>query len=112
MLATELEVIVYPDAGTDWQDRSSLITFVRQSRQENTGLPSAIRLPRYSGTIPIQNIVLPPTSTSYLRTKSSLPPSSMRNTARLAGTVRMAEPSRTGNAIICAATSIRPLGSI
>ena len=37
----------------------------------------------YSRTIPIQNIVLPPTSISYLRTKPSLPSSPIRSTARL-----------------------------
>ena len=39
--------------------------------------------------MPIQNICRSPTSISYLRTKSSLPSAPMRNTARLAGTVRM-----------------------
>ena len=49
----------------------------------------------YSGTIPIQNIVLLPTSTSYLRTKASLPSVPMRNTDRHAGTFRTCAPSRT-----------------
>jgi dienelactone hydrolase len=38
-----------------------------------------------SGTIPIQNMVLSPTSISYLRTKVSLPSSPMRKTDRPAG---------------------------
>src|SRR6266849_4835379 len=47
----------------------------------------------YSATIPIQNMVLSPTSISYLRTKVSLPSSAMRNTERPAATVLIASPS-------------------
>jgi len=49
----------------------------------------------YSRTIPIQNMVLSPTSTSYLRTKVSLPSSPMRNTERPAGIVFTVSPSFT-----------------
>ena len=48
----------------------------------------------YSRTIHIQNIVLPPTSISYFRTKPSLPSSPIRNTARLAGTVKLRQHQR------------------
>ena len=41
----------------------------------------------YSGTIPIQNIVLSPTSISYLHANVSLPSSPIRNTDRPAGIV-------------------------
>src|SRR5881409_673684 len=51
--------------------------------------------------MPIQNMVLSPTSTSYLRMKSSLPASSIRKRARLAGTVRRAAPSRTESGMMC-----------
>ena len=39
--------------------------------------------------MPIQNICWSPTSTSYLRTKSSLPSVPIRNTDKHAGTVRI-----------------------
>ena len=55
--------------------------------------------------MPIQNIWLLPTSTSYLRTKSSVPSPPMRNTERLAGTERMVVPSLTKSDMMCAATS-------
>src|SRR5262249_10964148 len=61
---------------------------------------------------PIQNMVLSPTSTSYLRAKVSLPSSPMRNTDRPAGTVLIASPSRTASGALCSATSRRPLGSM
>ena len=41
----------------------------------------------YSGTIPIQNIVLSPTSISYLRAKVSLPSPPIRNTDKPAESV-------------------------
>src|SRR6267143_1333887 len=66
----------------------------------------------YSCTIPIQNMVLPPTSMSYLRTKVSLPSSPMRKTDRPAGMVRIASPSLTSTGRLCWATSMRPLGSM
>ena len=64
----------------------------------------------YSGTIPIQNMVLSPTLASYLRTKVSLPSSPMRNTVRPAGTVFTASPSLTFTGRLC--SSKRPLGSM
>src|SRR5215467_2453802 len=58
--------------------------------------------------MPIQNMVLSPTSTSYLRTKVSLPSSPMRNTDRPAGTVFTLSSSRTSTGRLCSATSIWP----
>src|SRR6516162_10802329 len=66
----------------------------------------------YSGTIPIQNMVLSPTSTSYLRTKVSLPSSPTRKTERPAGIVFTASPSLTFTGRLCCATNKRPLGSM
>src|SRR6516225_595225 len=66
----------------------------------------------YSGTIPIQNMVLSPTSTSYLRTKFSLPSSPIRKTERPAGIVFTASPSLTFTGRLCCATNRRPLGSM
>src|SRR5262245_47578222 len=77
----------------------------RESPQRRVDTP-------YSCIIPIQNIVLLPTSTSYFRTKSSLPSLPMRNTERHAGTWRTFAPSRTNSGLMCAATSRRPLGSM
>ena len=56
---------------------------------------ASIRSVPYNPTIPIQNMVLSPTSISYLRTKVSLPSSPTRNTERPAGSVFIASPSRT-----------------
>src|SRR5258705_345719 len=69
-------------------------------------------LDRYRWTIPIQNMVLPPTSMSYLRTKVSLPSPPMRKTDKPAGSVRTASPSLTSTGRLCWATSTRPLGSM
>jgi len=66
----------------------------------------------YRGTIPIQNMVLSPTSISYLRTKVSLPSSPIRNTERPAGIVFTVSPSFTFTGKLCCATSKRPLGSM
>src|SRR5436305_194088 len=66
-------------------------------------IPGAIIAPSavYSGTIPIQNIVLSPTSISYLRTKVSLPSPPMRNTDRPARIVFTASPSLTFTGRLC-----------
>jgi hypothetical protein len=66
----------------------------------------------HSLTMPIQNIVLLPTSMSYLRIQSSLPSRPILNTERHAGTVRTVAPSLTASGMMCAATRMRPLGSI
>jgi len=63
-------------------------------------------------TIPIQNMVLSPTSTSYLRTKVRLPSSPIRKTERPAGIVFTASPSLTFTGRLCCATNRRPLGSM
>src|SRR5205085_3611730 len=47
----------------------------------------------YKPTMPIQNICRSPTSTSYLRRKSSVPSPAMWNKDRQAGTKRVAAPS-------------------
>src|SRR5882762_5760179 len=64
----------------------------------------------YSGTIPIQNIVLSPTSISYVRAKVSLPSSPIRKMESPAAIVLTASPSRTFTGRLCCTTIRRPPG--
>jgi hypothetical protein len=63
-------------------------------------------------TTPLQNCVLLPTSTSYLRANVSLPSLPMRKTVSPALSVLMVPLSRTGSGCMLAATIMRALGSI
>ena len=67
--------------------------------------------PPGSPTIPIHHWNLPLVSTSYVRTKSSVPSSPTRNTERPAGTLTMLDPWRTLIGAMVAVTSTRALGS-
>src|SRR5438128_2689310 len=72
------------------QHDSQLVTHSFQSYCRSQRLVSEV--PSYNPTIPIHHIVRSPTSMSYLRTKSSLPSSPMRNNDRQAGTLAIVAP--------------------
>src|SRR5215472_12982955 len=92
--------------------RHRLVSEIFRRCEETGVIKTKAAAVAYSGTIPIQNMVLSPTSTSYLRAKVSLPSSPMRKTERPAGTVFTASPSLTFTGRLCSATSRCPLGSM